>query len=263
MPEFLFTDKLPVRKLESVIWNSLPICLSAGFMVVTVSLSDKVSQKSLWVTALLQGQPGTTRRRVFSYLSLRGQKQWLLTSAIFSSYLVETLTLIFRYRHYVQFRGVCVQLGVLALLLATASAEGSHPIFLISLQFCFLFLPTAEDNSVACQSPMFYCIFGIQFPVFLCVTDLSLYLTLIQARQIIYFCCFELLSCHIYAISSLWVIACLLKNKAVLSVMISSATIIPLFYSEGYLQLLCFSLLDPRSNFLMFFVYSVLYLCFH
>lgn len=44
------------------------------------------------------------------------------------------------------------------------------------------------------------------------------------------------------------------ENNVLLSVMISSATITLLCYSEGYLQLCCFSLLDPGSNFHALFV---------
>lgn len=60
---------------------------------------------------------------------------------------------------------------------------------------------------------MSYHIFGIQFPVCLCVTDLSLHLTLIWVWQVIYFYCFKLLSCHICAISSSRATTCFLKIR--------------------------------------------------
>lgn len=53
------------------------------------------------------------------------------------------------------------------------------------------------------------------------------------------------------------------EKNALLSVMISSSTITLLCYSEGYLQLCCFSLLDPGSNFNAFFVGFALYLYFY
>ena len=160
-----------------------------------------------------------TCRRAFSYLGIRGYKQWLPTSAIFSSYLAETWTLIFRQTLSSVQRCLCSTAlqGLLTLLLATASVEGSHHIFFICLVLLAILLSfLAHCWGRLCslaQSLMSHHIFGIQFPVCLRVTDLSLHLMLIWAWQVIYFCCFELLSCHIYAISPSWVTACLLKIR--------------------------------------------------
>lgn len=78
--------------------------------------------------------------------------------------------------------------GLLALLPATASAEGSHHIFNWSdfaCNFAFFLAHYWRRLCNTAQSRMPFHIFGIQFPVCLCVTDLSLHLMLIWTWQVI------------------------------------------------------------------------------
>lgn len=255
MPKFLFTGKLSIKKKNK---NPLsePACplisQSAWFMVVTVSLSGNVSQKRLWVIVILQGQPGMTRRRVFSYLQQSGVR----ATASGISYF-----LLFGRKSILDVQAQTLSSSEVSRFSCSASTAPSRcfrrrkPSF---AWFCFGFCFCACCRGRLCclaQSLAPYLIFGIRFPVCLHVTDL-LCLMPVWAWQVIYFCCFELLSCHIYAISSPWVTACLLKNKALLNVTVSSATITPLLPSENYFPPLCFSLLDPGSKFHMFCLFS-------
>lgn len=137
MPKFQFTAKLPERKLELIIWNSLPVnllvCPICGAHSVTVWIcfpevpvsyspsigtAQKDSQASVWLP--------------------RHSGIWVLASD--TSYLL----LLFGRNSALDFqpqtlssvqRCLCstALLGPLALLLATASAEGSDHTFLIGL----------------------------------------------------------------------------------------------------------------------------------
>lgn len=270
MPKFLFTDKLAVRKLESIIWNSLTsnlhVCPIYGghsvtvwqcYPVVPVSHSPSTgtarndSQASVWLP-----QPSGTKAMA-SDISLF----FLLFSRNFNlDFQAQTLCSIQRC--------LCsaALLGLLALLLATASGEGSHPIFLI-----WLVLPAVLLSFLAycwgwfCSLSVTHVLLHLWHSIscflvchwLVIVSDANLSST--NHLFLLFWTAFMSHICYLILVSH----RLPPENKAVLSVMISSATITPLFYSEGYLQQLCFSLLDPGSNFLIMFVCFVLYLYFH
>lgn len=124
--KFPFTLKLSVGK-NGVHYLKQPACQFAclsNLMVVTVSLSDNVSQKSQWVIAPQQGWPGMTPRQALGYLCMEEHEQCLPTSVIFFPCLTAPW-----------FSCIACSAALLAVvtLPATSSEERSHHVFLICL----------------------------------------------------------------------------------------------------------------------------------
>lgn len=105
-----------------------PVHLSAQFLVSSVTVWQCFPEVPLSHSASIGMAQGHVKTSTWPPQHSRA---WAVapTSAFLSSYLAESLLLIFRPRHHFQLRGAPAVPGLLALLLATVSAEGSHHIF--------------------------------------------------------------------------------------------------------------------------------------
>lgn len=165
--------------------SCLPLCLCARFLVFSVTVWQCFPEVPVSHSASI-GAAQATWRQVLGHLSIQGHEQWL-PYQLYSPPIGQNLYPWFSAPDTIFSsevpRSTAVP-GLLALLLATASAEGSHHILtgLVLLAILLFFLAHCWGRLCSsAQSRMPYHIFGIQFPVCLCVTDLSLHLMLIWA----------------------------------------------------------------------------------
>lgn len=224
------------KKMESIIWNSLPanvlVCPIYGGHSVTVWQcfpEVPVSHSSSVETARNDSQASIR-------LPLYGRARAMASNI---SYFLPL------------FDSILIFMHSLFSCSASSSDTPSHlfrrkkPSCIFNLSdfacnFIFFSLPAAREDWSIVQLPMSYQIFGILFHIYLHVTDLSLLWCLSELNKSFTFAVYTwtALMSHMYHLTLMR--HCLPpENKALRSVM-TSTIITLLFYSEEYLQLLCF-----------------------